>query len=207
MIISVSIEDFGKNKQQTTISMKKLQWIFAATALTLFPLFSYSQGIGLGIKAGMNFANQNITDISTDTRTGFVGGGYVVINFSDKWGLQPEILFSSQGHEFQSEPSEYNYMTIPVLLRYKPISFLSFEAGPQFSRLLEAKNDNGSFTDSVKSSDFGLAVGATAHLPLGFNGGARYVWGFTNVSDVQSDPEVKNTVFQLFVGWTIFGAK
>ncbi len=176
-------------------------------AFLLFPLFSYSQGIGLGIKGGMNFANQSITNISTDTRTGFAGGAYLVLNFSDKWGLQPEVLFSSQGAELPNTTSEFNYMSIPVLLRYKPISFLSFEAGPQFSRLLKAKNDNATITDDFKSSDFGLAVGATAHLPLGFNGGARYVWGFTNVSDLPDDTEVKNTVFQLFVGWTIFGAK
>lgn len=187
--------------------MKKINWIIAATTLAFLPLFSYSQGIGLGIKGGMNFANQSITNISTDTRTGFAGGAYLVLNFSDKWGLQPEILFSSQGAELPSSTRELNYMTIPILLRYKPISFLSFEAGPQFSRLLEAKDENGTFTDNFKSSDFGLAVGATAHLPFGFNGGARYVWGFTNVNDLSNDTEIKNTVFQLFVGWTIFGAK
>lgn len=187
--------------------MKNLKLKLSIVIIAALPLVGYSQGIGVGIKGGMNFANQSITDISTDTRTGFVGGGYVVLKFGDKWGLQPEILFSSQGHEFQSQPSEFNYMTIPILLRYKPISFLSFEAGPQFSRLLEAKNDSGTFTDNFKSSDFGLAVGATAHLPLGFNAGARYVWGFTNISDLPDDTEVKNTVVQLFVGWTIFGAK
>lgn len=187
--------------------MKNMKSTILLILLVVLPILGYSQGLGIGIKGGMNFANQSITDISTDSRTGFVGGAYAVIKFGDKWGVQPEILFSSQGHEFQSQPSEFNYMTIPVLLRYKPISFLSFEAGPQFSRLLEAKNNNGSFTENFKSSDLGLALGATVHLPLGFNASARYVWGFTNISDLPDDTEVKNTVFQLTAGWTIFGAK
>ncbi len=187
--------------------MKKQRSLFIITALLIVPFFVNAQGIGLGIKAGVNFADQSITNVSTDTRTGFAGGAYLVLNFGEKWGLQPEILFSSQGAELPSSTKELNYMTVPVLLRYKPISFLSFEAGPQFSRLLKAKDNSGTITDEFKSSDFGLAVGATAHLPLGFNAGARYVWGFTNVSNLSNDQEVKNTVFQLFAGWTLFGAK
>lgn len=185
--------------------MKFLSTVISTMLLCVIFSQSYSQGIGVGIKAGMNFADQSISNVSTNTRTGFAGGGYLVINFGEKWGLQPEILFSSQGAELPTSTNELNYITLPILLRYKPISFLSLEAGPQFSRLLDSNDGGGAF--DFKNSDFGLAVGATAHLPLGFNAGARYVWGFTNVSNVPTDPEVKNTVFQLFAGWTIFGAK
>ena len=94
------------------------------------------------------------------------------------------------------------------MLRWKPVSLLSIEAGPQFSSLIDAVDDSGSsIKEDFKNSDFGLALGATLHLPLGFNGGLRYVWGFTNVSDLGNDHEVKNTNIQIFVGWTIFGAK
>ena len=170
--------------------------------------FVNAQGLGVGIKGGVNFANQSVSDISTSSKTGFHGGVYVVIAFSKKWALQPELMYSAQGSEWPDEISEFNYMTIPILLRWKPISLLSIEAGPQFSRLLDARVDGEDITDEIKNSDFGLALGATVHLPLGFNAGARYVWGFTNVLDIQDDNyEVKNTVVQVYVGWTIFGAK
>lgn len=187
--------------------MKRIYLSIALLATIFITTETHAQGLGLGIKAGANFANQSITDISTSSKTGFHGGIYAVINFSEKWGLQPELLYSAQGSELPDETSEFNYMSIPVLLRFKPASFLSIHAGPQFSQLLDAKVDGEDIKEQIKNSDFGLALGATLHLPLGFNGGVRYVWGFANVSDFQDDTEVKNSVVQVFVGWTIFGAK
>jgi len=188
--------------------MKKI--VLSITLLSLLSVYSLvqAQGLGVGIKAGANFANQSITNVSTDSKTGFHGGVYAVIAFSEKWGLQPELLYSSQGSEVPNGVNDFTYMNIPILLRWKPISFLSIEAGPQFSVLLDAKNQSGSsLKDQVNNSDFGLALGATVHLPLGFNAGLRYVWGFTNVSNVGGDHEVKNTTVQLFAGWTLFGKK
>lgn len=195
--------------------MKKIILSIVIASLVSFSSLIHAQGIGVGIKAGANFANQSITDISTDSKTGFHGGAYVVLAFSEKWAIQPELLYSSQGSEWPdltttTITSEFNYMSIPILLRWKPISLLSIEAGPQFSVLLDANVDGTDIKEDIKNSDFGLAVGATVHLPLGFNGGVRYVWGFTNVSDLQDDIddiEVKNSVVQVYVGWTIFGTK
>lgn len=190
--------------------MKKITLSLAVFALVLISSSSFAQGIGVGIKAGANFANQNITDITTESRTGFVGGAYLVLAFSEKWAIQPELLFSSQGSEIPdfNEVTQLDYFSIPLLVRWKPIKVLSFHAGPQFSTLLSAVDKSGdSIKDNFKNSDFGLAAGATVHLPLGLNGGLRYVWGFTDVADLQGDTEVKNKTIQIFVGWTIFGAK
>ncbi|NJN25666.1 MAG: PorT family protein [Cyclobacteriaceae bacterium] len=187
--------------------MKKI--ILTIAVISAFAIYSHvnAQGIGVGVKAGANFANQSVTDISTDTKTGFHGGVYVVLAFSEKWALQPELLYSGQGSDWPDSKADFNYMSIPVLLRYKPISVLSIEAGPQFSSLLSAKIDGEDVKESIKNSDFGLAVGATAHLPLGLNAGLRYVWGFTNVSEMTLVSEVKNSMVQLSVGWTLIGAK
>jgi len=187
--------------------MKNIFLSIAIVSIVFLSSEIHAQGIGVGIKAGANFANQSITDISTNSKTGFHGGAYVVLAFSEKWAIQPELLYSAQGSELPDEISEFNYMSIPILLRWKPLSVLSIEAGPQFSALLDAKLDGQDIKDDIKGSDFGLALGATLHLPLGFNGGVRYVWGFTNVADLQDDIEVKNSVVQVYVGWTIFGAK
>jgi len=188
--------------------MKKITLSIALLLISAITSFVCAQGVGIGIKAGVNFANQSITDITTNSRTGFLAGVYVPIYFSEKWGIVPEVLFSSVGSETPNNVNDFTYLSIPVMLRFKPVSFLSFEAGPQFSALLDAVNEDGtSFKENVKGSDFGLGVGATVHLPLGLNAGARYVWGFSNVADLEGDFEVKNTTFQLFAGWTIIGKK
>ena len=190
--------------------MKKTIFSIVFVASIIAFTNAFSQGIGLGLKAGANFANQSITDISTNSRTGFSGGAYLVLAFSEKLAIQPEFLFSSQGAEIPdlNEISQLDYLTIPLLLRWKPVSALSIDAGPQFSSLLSAVDKSGEdIKEDFKNSDLGLALGATAHLPLGLNAGLRYVWGFTNVGDFQEDTEVKNRVVQVFVGWTIVGAK
>src|SRR5687768_12764079 len=74
--------------------MKKL--IFTL-ALLSGPVFIFAQGVGVGIKAGANFSNYSTDDYSTSSVTKYHVGAYVNINFSDKWGLRPEVLWSSQG--------------------------------------------------------------------------------------------------------------
>jgi len=188
--------------------MKKITLSLVALFFVLVSTHMFAQGIGLGIKAGANFANQKISDISTDSRTSFHGGAYLTLAFSEKWAIQPEVLFSSQGSEIPDfdEISRLDYFSIPVLLRWKPIKLISIEAGPQFSTLLSAVDKSGdSVKEDFKTSDFGLAAGATVHLPLGLNGGLRYVWGFTDVADLQDDTSIKNKTIQIFVGWTFLG--
>lgn len=190
--------------------MKKIILSIAILLICSISYNTYAQGVGLGIKAGANLANQSMTNWDTSTKTGFHGGAYIIIAFSQKWAIQPEVMYSAQGSEITDidEVNDFNYLSIPILIRWKPISFLSIEAGPQFSSLLDAKNKSGdSIKEDFKDSDFGFAVGARIHLPLGLNVGARYIWGFTNVSDLGDDTSVKNTTAQIYAGWTIFGAK
>jgi hypothetical protein len=175
--------------------------------LFLAPLLINAQGVGVGIKAGANFANQDVKDIDIKTATDFHAGAYVNINFSDKWGITPEVLYSAYGSTWDNVKVDLDYVALPVMLRFKPISLLSLEAGPQFSFLTKANvEDLGDFTDQLKNNDFGLAFGAGLHLPLGFNAGVRYILGFTDISEVSAQ-EIKNRTFQVYLGWTIFGAK
>jgi hypothetical protein len=180
---------------------------FLLLVLFFVPLLLQSQGVGVGIKAGANFANQAVEDIDIKSATDFHVGAYVNINFSDKFGLTPEVLYSAYGSEWDNVRVDFDYISLPVMLRFKPIPLLSLEAGPQFSFLTKATvEDIGDVKDQLKSNDFGLAFGAGVHLPLGFNVGARYVLGFSDISDV-SEESIKNRTFQIYLGWTILGAK
>ena len=186
--------------------MKKT--IIIVLAIVLSPVAIHAQaGLGLGIKGGVNFANQAVKDISTSSITNFHVGAYLNINFSEKFGITPEVLFSATGSKWEDVEVNTNYIAIPIMLRIKPISFISLEAGPQFSFLTKAEvQDVGDIKDQLKNNDFGLAFGGAFHAPFGFQIGARYVLGFTNISEV-SEEEIKNRTFQIYVGWTFLGAK
>jgi hypothetical protein len=180
---------------------------FLFLVIILVPLFVQAQGVGVGIKAGANFANPTSSNISIESATNFHVGGYVNLNFSKHWGITPELLYSAYGSTWDNAKVKLDYVAIPVMLRYKPISLLSLEAGPQFSFLTKANNESISeFKDQLKNNDFGLAFGAGLHLPLGLNVGARYILGFTNIYDVDEN-SIKNRTLQIYVGWTLFGAK
>jgi hypothetical protein len=175
--------------------------------LFLIPFVIQAQGIGLGIKAGANFADQAAEDIDIKTVTDYHFGAYVNLNLSEKFGITPEVLYTAYGSKWDDIKVDFDYIAIPVMFRFKPISLLSLEAGPQFSFLTKAEIENvGDVKDQLKNNDFGLAFGAGLHLPLGFNAGIRYVLGFTDISDVSGE-SIKNRTFQIYLGWTIFGAK
>ena len=180
---------------------------FLFIVIFLVPFVVQGQGIGVGIKAGANWASPDVSNTDINTVTSYHLGGYVNLNFSEKWGITPEVLYSAYGSEWDNAKVDLNYVSIPVMLRFKPIDLLSLEAGPQFGLLTKANVEGvGDVMDQLKKNDFGLAFGAALHLPLGFNLGARYVLGFTDISDVSTE-SVKNRTFQVYLGWTIFGAK
>ena len=170
------------------------------------PFLIYGQGVGVGIKAGANWANQDVSNVDINTVTSYHVGAYVNLNFAKKWGITPELQYSVYSTETNNINLDLDYFAIPVMLRFKPISLLSLEAGPQFSFLTSANSEGTDVKDQFKNNDFGLAFGAGLHLPLGFNAGARYVLGFTDISDVSAE-SVKNRTWQIYLGWTILGAK
>jgi hypothetical protein len=192
--------------------MKRVTVIFAAVAMMSICSDSFAQGLSAGLKTGVNLSNIDFDGSNTNSRVGFIGGAYAVWAFSEKWAIQPEVFFSGKGADYADfdDVIKLNYLTIPVLIRWRPIELLSFHAGPQFSFLLSAENKAGdSLKDSVTSGDIGLALGTTVHLPKGFNGGLRYVRGTADIIDNQSSGSTGayNSTFQIFVGYDLFGAK
>ena len=199
--------------------MKK---IYLTLALLSICTLSFA-GPGLGIKGGANFATQNANsllpavEISTSNITGFVGGAYLNYFFGDKSAIQLELLYSRKGSvsdvllagsPVQSSDNKLTYFDIPVLFRWQIIKFVNIHAGPQFSILTKAVTEDGTTTEDIKeelkNSDFGLIIGAEANLPLRLNLTARYIFGLTNVSEIE-EIEIKNSTFQLTLGIRLIG--
>lgn len=183
--------------------MKKL--IFTLTLLSI-PAFLFAQGLGIGIKAGANFANLSTDNFSTSSMTSYHVGAYANINFSEKWGITPEVLWSAQGAKLDVGDFNTDYVTVPIMLRWKPINLLFIEAGPQFNVLTKAEANGNDVKDDMKGTTYCMAFGAGLNLPLRFNAGLRYVIGMTDLAEADN-VEVKDRTFQIYVGWTIFGAQ
>ena len=176
-----------------------------AIALLCLPVFLSAQ-IGIGVKVGANFANMNSDEFDSSSKTSYHAGAYANLNLSEKWGITPEVLWSSQGADIDDIEFNTNYVTVPIMLRWRIIDLISLEAGPQFNILTSAERDGVDVQDDLTSPSYSAAFGALVHLPLGFNGGIRYVAGLTDIaeSDLES---IKESNFQIYVGWTILGAK
>ena len=168
---------------------------------------SFSQGVDLGIKGGATFANlTGVTDGST--KTGFVGGAFVTIKFSDKIAIQGDLLYSQQGVELDVDKINLDYINFPLVLKYYIIKRINIQAGPQFGTVI---NDSlGSFLGSnidFNSFDVTGVVGIGVDLPLNFRITGRYGFGLSDISfsdnnDFSIDTNSKNSVFSLTAGFS-----
>jgi hypothetical protein len=187
--------------------MKKLFFTFSLIAISAVGVFA--QGISGGLKAGVNFANQIYSggslSASADNRTGFHGGAYLNISFSDKFGIQPELLYSSQGSKLADIDYKIDYLTLPVMIKFNPAPIFNIHFGPQFGFLVSAKRDDNDLKDAMKDLDLGAGLGVGVDLPMGLGLSARYVFGLSDTSDDDDNVSIKNTTLQLSLSYKLFG--
>lgn len=172
----------------------------------------------VGIKAGLNFANLDVSQsagANYDNRTGYHAGAFALIK-AGFIGVQPELIFSKQGTKYSytggNGEANYDYINIPVMAKfYLPLG-LNLQAGPQFGFLSKAqiKQTIGSVKttqdvkDESKNMDVAIGVGAGWDLPFGLTVDARYNIGVSKVNDTSGSGDVKNRVFQVSVGYKLF---
>jgi len=175
-----------------------------------------AQGAAVGLRAGLNLANQSISasgvSVSPDMRVSFLAGIYAKIMVTGKVGVQPELFYSLMGAKwpdqgFGAETIKTDYLTLPVFFRYNVTDNFHLLVGPQFGILMSANGTDNSGTqdikDQLKSSDFSGVVGAGLDFgPL--NAGLRYNFGLSNINN-SGGSTVKNNVFQIVAGFKLFG--
>jgi hypothetical protein len=192
--------------------MKKTIMIVALMLFTLSAT-SFSQ-VKFGLKAGVNVANLTMdmggVSLSPDSKVGAVAGAFVNVRLTDKFGIQPELLYSMKGSKFSDSDfgeaiTKLNYLSVPVMAKYYFGGF-NLQAGPMFDFLLSAKDEydgeEEDTKDEVKGMDLGLGLGLGYELPLGISFDARYMMGLTDINDVSEmeSVEIKNKGFQITVG-------
>jgi len=182
------------------------------TALALFIANSASaQDVRIGIKAGGNLSTVTSAPVGTKMKLGFHVGGFLDFKFYERFGLQPELLYSMQGHKYAEIGEEWNisinttfdYINVPVLLKINIAEGFSAEIGPQIGFLIGARykisGESGSFTDDCNTIDVTALAGLSYTFAENFVVSARYGLGLTKIS--KDDDKIKNSVIQLSVGY------
>lgn len=195
--------------------MKKPLLVFFITVFAI--TLSNAQEFKFAAKAGLNlatFTGDALTVI--DTRLSFHIGGLVEIPLSEKFSIQPELLYSEKGSNldtfFSSRiKTRLNYLDIPVMAKYHIVNGLSAEIGPVTSILVKAdgtsKNGTKDISDFYKTFDFGIGGGVTYRIPMGMFFSLRFTKGLMNINDGEysdsnnSTSKVQNNVFQVSTGY------
>lgn len=180
--------------------MKKLALICLVLAGTNSFSQSFLDRFHFGLKAGSNYSDFTNADFDTEGLIGFHAGAIVNFEINDKFSVQEEFLFSTQGSKikdgiYKGQELKMSYISVPILLKYKSSIGIYAEAGPQIGIL--ASEDFKSIDTSDKFAekiDGGFAAGVGYQFKNGFGIGARYYLGLTDVS--KSKTSVVKTDFQ-----------
>jgi hypothetical protein len=165
----------------------------------------------LGIKGGINYANQTGTDITvnstnykTEAISNFHIGLLAEVKLGDRFSIQPEVLYSTQGAKYdaigvaQDFTNDIGYISIPVMAKIYLNNTFSLEFGPQASFLMSKKNEVS--INSIKNQkdiDFGAGAGLGIRVTKSIFLQGRYMVG---LSEISSDAKVKNSVLQVSAG-------
>ncbi len=215
--------------------MKRIYLIIMA--IFTFTSFTQAQDIRFGVKGGLNVSdmNGNINlailnlDLNGETLLNYHVGAMVHIPVSEKFAIQPELIYSAQGAQFQendilnavndlignvninSFEFQLGYINIPVWAKYYVVDEFALMVAPQLGIKV---NDNeeidvSGFTsdlnliDSYNNVDFGFNFGAQYESPIGLTVGANYYLGLSEVIDTGILPinDLNHQVFMVSVGW------
>lgn len=187
--------------------MKK---IILAACLIFAAQLTSAQKINWGVKAGVGASTFTGDVDNADPLLGYQGGVEAEIKLTQKFAIQPEVLFSAEGGKTSfhyedatgelntNETVRLNYINVPVLAKYSFSKKFSLEAGPQFGFLVSAKSkydvksdvggvlidESGTedIKDNLNTFNVGAALGATYFVSENIFVQARAYQGLTKIN-------------------------
>jgi hypothetical protein len=189
-----------------------------------------AEKIGIGLKAGLNFANvTGVSSVSSKNKTGFMIGGFYSPPSKGLFGFRMEFDYSRQGYDFKTNTNtgtvNQDYILMPTLTVINLGKVAQLHLGPQTAFLLNAKADTTSTQSSsdpyanamtnITKYQNRVSMGATAGFEIypykGILIGARYNVSFgdmfkTPTSSTTPAPSflsvnAKNNLVQFFLGY------
>ncbi|KIQ14019.1 porin family protein [Flavobacterium pectinovorum] len=174
--------------------------LFMATSATI-----QAQLLQIGVKGGVNFASQTgdafpEQNFDKEGITSFHAGLVAEIKLLERFSVQPELLYSTQGATYKNAAQEFKnelgYISIPVMAKFYLTDSFSLEVGPQASFLVSEKNDFD--VEDGETFEFGLNAGLGYKITKNFFVQGRYGLGLTEAS---KNADIKNSTVQLSAGF------
>lgn len=211
----------------------------AKTLLTIFILSSFyssiraqksdASSIGIGLKAGYNFAKvTGASSVNTANTNGFHLGAFYSPGKPKGIGYRTEIIYSKQGYDFAKGNTtgsvKLDYILLPQLTTLNITKFVQLQLGAQIAFLFNAQADSAvsnnastpynNVLDYYNKLDYGFAGGIEIRPFKGLLIGARLNISLANANRDQnttlglpafipntSGANLKNNVLQIFAGW------
>ena len=189
------------------------------TKLLILAIFSilgnaaFSQKFNIGFKGGANINKLTGKSFSDQFSYGYHVGGFFAVGLGKKFAIQPEVLLNqinvdtsssfSTVYKFNNvEKVKLKYLSVPILLNFKPVKYITLQAGPQFGILMNKNKtllQNGK--EAFKGGDFSMLTGVQVNI-MHLNIYGRYAIGLNNLNDVDNQEKWKSQSIQVGVGIT-----
>ena len=164
-------------------NMKKILFIAVLSVSVMFNGYGQddtdtdSKSSSFGIKAGYSsfIAKVKVDGASgSDNVSGFYVGILSEIELSDKFNLQPELLFAN----YSQDGANSSILFLPILAKFKANDELGLYAGPQVDFLLDEED-----ADGLKRVGVGIAIGASYDISEEIFIDTRYTFGVSDRLD------------------------
>ncbi|RZK98114.1 MAG: PorT family protein, partial [Hymenobacter sp.] len=150
--------------------------------------------VSFGLRLGLNYSTTNfnmgepkpVVPVDTKWKPGFVAGALVEVGLSEHLALQQEYLYAQQSGEISGGARyQMQYLSLPLLLKYRVVPRLAVVAGPQFDLMLKAQQELGGQTTDITHDTEERGFSATAGLEVSIlrslSLSARYQQGLNHV--------------------------
>ncbi|MBL0258789.1 MAG: PorT family protein [Bacteroidetes bacterium] len=173
--------------------MRKLLCLFFL--IGIFPSLK-AQNFDAGIRGGLTATQVAGDRLTGYNKAGFLIGGFVSRDFSEKISLRFEIIFIQKGSRkpVNIDDNTYyrmrlHYAEVPILLLYNATKTISIEAGPSFGSLVFSQEDNelGEIIGAPEFKKFEISAnaGLLFHLSDHWLADIRYNWSLTTIRPYQ----------------------
>lgn len=173
----------------------------------------------IGAKGGVNINKISGKSYKEGFNFNFQAGVFLQFNFSNRFGLQPEVNFVQTSSEFSNDAndiyddlflggsqkkSKLNFLEVPLLLNINvgESKRVKLQIGPAYGGLLKQTVDSLKSNGNIyKNGEWAAIGGLWIQLPF-VNLGARYKLGLTDLNGIDNQQKWKSQSIQVFVGVT-----
>lgn len=176
----------------------------------------------VGAKVGVNANKLSGQSYKQGFNYNYQLGGFMQFNFSNRFGLQPEVNFVQSSSEFTNDANDVyndifrdgsqktaklNYLEVPLLININiglESKRLKLQFGPAYGNLFRQTVDSlkAGSSSIYKTADWSAIGGFWIQLPV-IHFGARYKMGLTNINAVDNQQQWKSQAIQVFAGITL----